>query len=163
MYKQGFFLFSFLFSSMLLTAQFNQGEKAPELALPAESGDTIRLSSLRGKVVLLDFWASWCGPCRISNRGLVKLYPKFKEKGFEILGVSLDENRKDWLQAVKKDKISWLQVNDNGGWDSKTALRWGISAIPTSYLIGKDGTLLAMDLEGRALEKALKDLLGDQN
>lgn len=139
--------------------QLKQGYKAPEIALPAAGGDTILLSSLRGKVVLLDFWASWCGPCRVSNRGLVKLYPKFKDKGFEILGVSLDEDRKDWLAAVKKDKISWLQVNDNTGWESVTASRWGIRAIPTSYLIDKDGTLLAMDLEGKELEKALKQLL----
>jgi len=107
------------------------------------------------------FWESWCGPCRVSNKGLVKLYPKYKDKGFEILGVSLDEDASDWQKAVKKDKISWLQVIDNGGWESKTVNQWRISAIPTSYLINKDGTLIAMDLEGKDLEKALKELLGD--
>lgn len=155
------FVMAFLLMANVVQAQIKQGYKAPEVALPAATGDTIRLSSLKGKVVLLDFWASWCGPCRISNKGLVKLYPKYKDKGFEILGVSLDEDRKDWQQAVKKDKINWLQVNDNGGWESGTASRWGINAIPTSYLIDKDGTLVAMDLEGKELEKALKQLLGD--
>lgn len=143
-----------------LPAQIKQGYKAPDVALPTSAGDTIRLSSLRGKVVLLDFWASWCGPCRVSNKGLVKLYPKYKDKGFEILGVSLDEDADDWQKAVKKDKISWLQVIDNGGWESKTVNQWRISAIPTSYLINKDGVLIAMDLEGKELEKALNELLG---
>ncbi len=131
---------------------------APEVALPSLNGDTIRLSSLKGKVVLLDFWASWCGPCRTSNKGLVKLYPKFKDKGFEILGVSLDDDKTDWEKAVKKDKVSWLQVIDPGGWQSSTAMKWGIMAIPTSYLIDRNGKLIAMDLEGKNLEKALKDI-----
>lgn len=159
--KQLIFILFFLCTGIIMQAQIRQGYKAPELALPAASGDTVKLSSLKGKVVLLDFWASWCGPCRISNKGLVKLYPKYKDKGFEILGVSLDEDRSDWQKAVKKDKVSWLQVIDNGGWESKTVNQWKISAIPTSYLINKDGTLVAMDLEGKELEKALKELLGE--
>jgi peroxiredoxin len=154
-------VFMLLCLSTLLQAQIKQGYKAPEVALPTANGDTIRLSSLKGKVVLLDFWASWCGPCRVSNKGLVKLYPKYKEKGFEILGVSLDEDLSDWQKAVKKDKINWLQVIDKGGWESGTVNQWRISAIPTSYLINKDGILIAMDLEGKNLEKALQELLGD--
>jgi peroxiredoxin len=89
------------------------------------------------------------------------LYPKFKEKGFEVFSVSLDDDRNNWMKAIKKDKISWLQVNDNGGWEAKTAVSWYISALPTTFLIDRDGTLLAMDLEGKDLEKALKDILGD--
>ncbi len=159
--KRTIFILLFLFMTHGIMAQIKQGYKAPEVALPTAAGDTIRLSSLKGKVVLLDFWASWCGPCRVSNKGLVKLYPKFKDKGFEILGVSLDEDLADWHKAVKKDKISWLQVIDNGGWESKTVNQWRISAIPTSYLINKDGTLIAMDLEGKNLENALRELLGE--
>ena len=151
-------VFSFLFS-FAVNAQPKQGQLAREVALPSINGDTIRLSSLKGKVVLLDFWASWCGPCRTSNKNLVKLYPKYKDKGFEILGVSLDDEKGKWKNAIKQDKINWLQVNEGGGWEAKTALAWNISAIPTSYLIDKDGRLIAMDLEGKELEKALKYLI----
>ncbi len=148
-----------LLLSLTLFAQPQQGQTARELSLPTVQGDTIHLSSLKGKVVLLDFWASWCGPCRISNKSLVKLYSKYKGKGFEILGVSLDDQKNKWKSAIKQDKITWLQVNDDGGWEAKTVAQWGINAIPTSYLIDKDGKLLAMDLEGEELEKALKYLL----
>ena len=142
-----------------MDAQPRQGQLATEVALPSLSGDTLLLSSLKGKVVLLDFWASWCGPCRSSNRELTKLYPKYKNKGFEILGVSLDDELAKWKTAIVKDKITWLQVNDPGGWDAKTAMRWNISAIPTSFLIDKEGKLVAMDLTGKELEKALKYLI----
>ncbi|MBL7745782.1 MAG: TlpA family protein disulfide reductase [Chitinophagaceae bacterium] len=151
-------LFCFLFQ-LAAKAQPRQGQLAAEVALPSVSGDTIRLSSLKGKVVLLDFWASWCGPCRVSNKNLVKLYAKYKASGFEILGVSLDDEATKWKTAIRQDKITWLQVNDAGGWDARIAQAWGINAIPTSYLIDKDGKLLAMDLEGKELEKALKYLL----
>jgi peroxiredoxin len=160
--RRAVFLFypCFLLSAVAF-AQPRQGQKAAEIALPTITGDTIRLSSLKGKVVLLDFWASWCGPCRSANKGITRLYPKFKEKGFEVFSVSLDDDRNNWMKAIKKDKISWLQVNDNGGWEAKTAVSWYISALPTTFLIDRDGTLLAMDLEGKDLEKALKDILGD--
>lgn len=146
-------------SSLIAHAQTKYGDMAPEIALPSVNGDTLRLSALKGKVVLLDFWASWCGPCRSSNKELVKIYSKYKDKGFEIFGVSLDDSKKDWLRAIKKDKIDWIQVMDTGGFASKVAQRWLIYAIPTSYLIDKDGKLIAMDLSGKGLEKALKDLL----
>jgi peroxiredoxin len=150
--------FSFLFST-IVNAQPKQGQSAADIALPSVNGDTIRLSSLKGKVVFLDFWASWCGPCRASNKNLVKLYSKYKDKGFEIFAVSLDDEKQKWKNAIKQDKISWLQVNEGGGWEAKTAQVWNISAIPTSFLIDKDGKLLAMDLQGKELEKALKYLI----
>ena len=154
-------IFICLLVSAIANAQPRQGGQAGEIALPSVNGDTLRLSSLKGKVVLLYFWASWCGPCRTSNKNLTKIYSKFKDKGFEIFSVSLDDEPGDWQKAIKKDKVNWLQVNEPGGWQAKTALAWEIMAIPTSYLIDKDGTLLAMDLEGKHLEKALKELLGD--
>ena len=141
------------------SAQVMPGGMAPDIALPTAGGDTIHLSSLRGKVVLLDFWASWCGPCRAANKGLTKVYSKFRDKGFEIFSVSFDREREEWLKAIKKDKISWIQVNDNLAFDAPTASAWNIYALPTSYLINKDGKLVGMDLEGKDLEKALKDML----
>jgi thiol-disulfide isomerase/thioredoxin len=157
-----YFLIALVFlASSAVKAQIKQGYDAPDIALPSVNGDTIRLSSLKGKVVLLDFWASWCGPCRSSNKLLTKIYPKYKAKGFEIFAVSLDDDKSKWVNAIKKDKISWLQVNEGGGWDAQTAVKWNIYAIPTSYLVDKNGKLVAMDLEGKELEKALKDLLED--
>lgn len=156
-----FFIFLFFTSISFtrLSAQPMQGQLAAEIALPSMSGDTVRLSSFKGKVVLLDFWASWCGPCRYANKGLGKIYDKFNSKGFEIYSVSLDQEKEDWVKAIKKDRIKWKQVIDPGGWETPTALKWGIYALPTTFLIDKDGRLLAMDLEGKDLEKALKEIL----
>lgn len=157
--KQLLFVGFFMVLFQALNAQPRQGMMAEEIALPSVNGDTIRLSSLKGKVVLLDFWASWCGPCRISNKGFVKLYPKYKDKGFEILAISLDDSDEAWKKAITKDKISWPQVIDRGGWEANTAAKWNIMALPTSYLIDKQGRLVAMDLEKKDLENALEMLL----
>lgn len=125
-------------------------------------GDSLKLSSLKGKVFLLDFWASWCGPCRAANRHLVKLYSKYKINGFEIFSVSLDEHKNDWKKAVTKDKLTWLQGNDSGGWDALAAAKWNIDAIPASFLIGKSGNVVAVNPEKDELEKKIKELLGLQ-
>src|SRR4030095_1233141 len=131
-----------------------------DFSLPDLRGDSVRLSSMKGKVFLLDFWASWCVPCRFSNKQLVKLYTKYKENGFEILSVSLDENQKDWKKAVNKDKITWLQINDNGGSDGVAATKWNINAIPASFLIDKTGNVVAFDPEKQELENKIRQLLG---
>jgi len=129
------------------------------IKLPTAEGDSLTLASLKGKVVLLDFWASWCGPCRVANRNLVKLYGKYKPKGFEIFSVSLDEDKKDWQKAIAKDKITWLQVIDPRGWNAQTAINWNIFQLPTTYLINKQGDVVSIDLEGKKLEEHVKKLL----
>lgn len=153
-----FILLLFFFANQA-KAQIKQGDYAPEIALPSVNGDTLRLSSLKGKVVLLDFWASWCGPCRNSNKKVAKLYSKFKNKGFEIFAVSIDANRNNWIKAIRQDKINWLQVNDPGDWNARIVAQWNIYGIPTSYLIDKEGKFVAMDLREEDLEKTLKEML----
>ncbi|MES1221838.1 MAG: TlpA disulfide reductase family protein [Bacteroidota bacterium] len=159
-FKRSFLFIAVIFLSLTMYAQPKPGELAYEIALTNPKGDTVSLSALQGKVVLIDFWASWCGPCRMSNKYLVKLYSKYKSKGFEIFGVSLDEDKKDWVKAINKDKISWSQVIDDRGWQAATAIDWNLYQIPTSYLINKDGIIVGVDLERNDLEKALKELLG---
>ena len=129
------------------------------IKLPTVKGDSLTLASLKGKVILLDFWASWCGPCRTANRHLVKLYAKYKLQGFEIFSVSLDEDKNDWQRAIAKDKITWLQVIDPRGWNAQTGIRWNISQLPTTYLINKKGDVVSIDLEGKELEESVKQLL----
>src|SRR5438477_1152897 len=157
---------NFLVSCMVLTttsvraqAQPNITDHRLDFSLPDVKGDSIRLSSMKGKVFLLDFWASWCVPCRFSNKQLVKLYDKYKDKGFEILGVSLDDNRNAWKKAVNKDRITWLQINDNGGWSAISAAKWNINAIPASFLIDKEGNVVAFDPEKQELENKIRQLL----
>ena len=138
----------------------NITDRRLQIKLPDIKGDSVTLASLKGKVILLDFWASWCMPCRAANKKLVKLYSKYKPQGFEIFSVSLDENKKDWQRAILKDKITWLQVNDpRGSWNARTAADWNISVLPTTFLINKKGDVVAIDAEGKELEKEIKDLL----
>lgn len=152
-----FFIFSLV--PQLRSQVIKQGYYAPEIALPSVNGDTLKLSSLKGKVVLLDFWASWCGPCRASNKKVSKIYSKYKNKGFEIFGVSIDAEHSDWVKAIRQDNIKWLQVNDPGNWNAPIVSQWSIYGIPTSYLIDKEGKLIAMDLEAKDLEKVLDKML----
>jgi peroxiredoxin len=154
-----FLILSITFLSLRAGAQVAQGHSAPDIALPDVNGDTLHLNSFKGKVVLLDFWASWCRPCRAANKDLVKVYARYHQKGFEIYSVSIDEESHQWKDAIKKDKITWKQVIDPKGWYAHTAVSWNIDAIPTTFLINKKGVLVAMDMEGRDLEKAIDDLL----
>ena len=133
---------------------------APDFSLKDADGKIVRLSDYKGKVVLLDFWATWCGPCKIEIPWLKDFQRKYKDKGFEILSVSLDDQKKDWKKAAAKDKITWMSGIDPGGWDAMAASKWQVDAIPASFLINKNGDVVAINLEKDELEKKIKELLG---
>ncbi|ALJ00559.1 TlpA disulfide reductase family protein [Rufibacter tibetensis] len=135
------------------------GSAAPDIKLPSPAGPEIALTSLRGKYVLIDFWASWCGPCRQENPNVVRMYNKYKDKGFEIFGVSLDQDRGKWLKAIENDKLTWPHVSDLKGWESSAASLYGITAIPQTVLLDKEGKIIAKNLRGAALEEKLASLL----
>lgn len=138
----------------------NITDRRLDFTVTSLKGDSIKLSSLKGKILILDFWASWCGPCRYANKNLVKLYSKYKNKGLEILSVSLDDEMKDWKKAISKDKITWLQAIDPGGWEAMAATKWQVDAIPATFVVNKDGDVVAINLEKDELEKKIKELLG---
>lgn len=135
------------------------GEIAPDFTLNDPEGKPVQLSSLRGKLVLIDFWASWCGPCRQENPNVVRMYDKFKDKGFSIYGVSLDKEANAWKAAIKKDKLTWHHGSDLKFWNSVVAQTYGVKAIPATYLLDKDGKVIAKNLRGAALEAKLTELL----
>lgn len=136
------------------------GSMAPEISLADTAGNMFNLSSLRGKIVMIDFWASWCGPCRKENPNVVELYKKYKDKGFEILGVSLDRERSKWLQAIKTDGLVWKHVSDLLYWKSKPAQLYGVSSIPATFLVDRDGKIIGKKLRGPALEQKMAELFG---
>jgi peroxiredoxin len=135
------------------------GAEAPEINLQSPDGENIKLSSLRGKYVLLDFWAAWCAPCRRENPNLVDAYGKFKDKGFEIYQVSLDRTRDAWVKAIKDDKLDWVHVSDLKYWNSEAAQLYGVQSIPASFLLDPDGKIIAKNLRGPALHEKLKEVL----
>lgn len=137
----------------------NVGQFAPEISLPSPDGKEIALSSLKGKLVLIDFWASWCGPCRKEMPNVIKIYSKFKNKGFEIYGVSLDQDKEKWMEAITKDGINWPQVSDLKYWDNVAARIYNVQGIPYTVLIDKDGKIIAKNLRGQELEKKIAEVL----
>ena len=141
------------------TAQVKIEMMAPEITLPNTKDSVVNLSSFRGKIVLIDFWASWCVPCRAANAGVVRLYNKYKAKGFEVFGVSVDNKKQAWVKAIAQDKIKYTQVNDKGEGNSSIAEKYGVNKIPTSFLLDRNGKIIAIDLEGKELENKLTELL----
>ncbi len=135
------------------------GNKAPDFTLNDTLGNPISLSSFTGKYLLIDFWAAWCRPCRAENPNNVKLYADYKEKGFEIFGVSFDNGREAWVKAINKDRLTWPQVSDLKGWSSAAGKLYGVSSIPHTVLLDKDGVIIAKNLRGEELRKKVAELL----
>lgn len=137
---------------------FRIGGEAPDFSQPKPDGEALKLSDLRGKVVLVDFWASWCGPCRRENPNVVRLYEQYKDAGFDVLGVSLDNKKDRWLKAIKDDGLTWHHVSDLKGWQNEVAVQYGVSSIPHTVLLDREGRIIGRNLRGPALERKLEEV-----
>ena len=134
------------------------GEQFIDFELPDTTGNTIKVSDLTSKYTLIEFWAAWCGPCRQENPNLIRAYNTYKDKGFEIVGISLDKRKKDWIKAIQKDKLLWPQLSDLKEFESYPAMVYSINGIPYNFLIDENGVIVAEDLRGNRLDKKLDEL-----
>ena len=144
-------------------SSFMTGAEAPDFAQNDPDGNPIKLSELRGKVVLVDFWASWCGPCRRENPNVVRMYNKYKDQGFEILGVSLDKTKNAWLKAIEKDQLTWPHVSDLRGWKNEVAQLYSVTSVPATILLDREGRIIARNLRGPPLEAKVGEVLKAAN
>lgn len=135
------------------------GQLAPEFEAYTPDNKLVKLSDFRGKYTLVDFWASWCVPCREENPNIVEQYNRYKDKGFTVLGVSLDHNPGSWMRAISEDGLSWMNISDLQAWSSDLIIKYRIKAIPTSYLLDPEGRIVAKNLRGDALARFLKETL----
>jgi peroxiredoxin len=136
------------------------GAVAPAIEGATPEGGKIALSELRGRYVLVDFWASWCGPCRVENRNYAELYPRYRAAGWGILAVSVDQDARSWKAAIAKDGATWKNISDLAGWKSPLAARYGVTALPASFLIDREGRIVAKDVRGKQLAELLAEKLG---
>jgi peroxiredoxin len=135
------------------------GQPAPAFTQTNTEGKPVSLSSFKGQYVLIDFWASWCGPCRVENPNVLKNYQRYHAKGFTILGVSLDSKKDQWTTAIDEDGLPWTQVSDLKGWKNEVAVQYGVEGIPMNFLLDRNGTIVAKGLRGPDLEKQLAALV----
>ena len=134
------------------------GQTAPDFSMNDSTGKAVTLASYQGKIVMVDFWASWCPDCRLENPNIVALYKEYHPKGLEILGISLDRDRDNWIKAIKTDNLTWKHVSDLKDWDNSVARQYGVLSIPSNILVGKDGKIIGRNLYGDALKKKLAEI-----
>ncbi len=132
----------FLIANMA-TAQINVGDTIPSISLKSSKNKEVNITSFKGKYILIDFWASWCAPCRLGNKKLVKLYNEISQDKIEIIGISIDTDANKWLKAIEKDKIKFTQLIDSNGFDAETAVQFGVDELPSKYLFNQEGILIA--------------------
>lgn len=138
-------LFSLIATVSIASAQIKVGDSYPDVQLQNNKNATVKLNSFKGKTVLVDFWASWCAPCRVANKKLVRLYDQYKGQNFEIVGISIDIDKTKWLKAIEKDKMKHQQLIDPKGFDAKAALLFGVEQLPSAYLFDASGKLVAIN------------------
>ena len=148
-----------IYKDILIAKQTSIGSVAPDFLQRDTLDHEIRLSSFRGKYVLMDFWASWCRPCRVENPILVNAFHKYSNKSFTILGISLDNNRNSWAKAIRKDKLSWTQLSDLKFWKNEVALQYGIKSVPQNILIDPEGKIIGKNISPSHLDEVLANLL----
>lgn len=149
-------LYAAIMACVSTYAQPAVGDAAHEISLPDVNGAVKELSSMKGKVVLVDFWASWCAPCRKANREIAPLYSKYHDKGFEIFSVSVDDDQQAWKKAIIADKAVWTQVHQPGGWDAPVAVAWNVEALPATWLLDKEGRVVAVNPDKKTIASFLK-------
>ena len=148
-----------IFTYLFLNRNIKVGDKFVDFSQKDKTGKLIKFSNIKSNCILLEFWGSWCGPCREENPSLVRIYNEFQQKGFEILGVAAETNKQQWIKAIKEDGLNWINVTDLKGSDNDAAMIYGVSGYPSNFLIDKDGTIIAKDVYGDDLRNWLLKLL----